>query len=639
MAACGLSEHPGTEIATELGLCPYPELPATGRNPADLDDRLDALRINLSKRAQAWEAKLDGMGVPDYTTANDLGGAALTAYSHWNDPFRARPLLLKAIEAVNVAREIGGVYKLGLSLELGVIQKAYMPCLGDSLSNEDKTRIRDTNDWAADTILRSTDGYVGATIDYTNHFLVYLVAGLLLSEGLSKDEPDTRYDDRDRTARYYQKLDEWIEHTRDHGINEYDSAEYYGLALRALDAAYALPDGRPTGVNDKLRNIHRYYWTDIAANWFPGRESLAGPKSRTYEWETGRGSLDWHFYLMGWTDTPPTMRPNHMEVLLDAELRGNYRPGSRILQYRDEPAKLVRQWWGLRGDHGRDRTNYVTTRYAIGSSNNDSTWGMSAVVNNVPVVAEIGTNPKLPILYAIVDVNDNPYGYDVEDGHARARPAVAQFERDLLVTFVPEPREQTGKRSVATNIVFPVKLGPNTQVADVQHQGVSIKSDLSTPGYERPVRVNDVIGIDSGAGAVAFRVVKAETCLDQAQLAMQLRSEGAGIARGVARLVIYHVRKATALAPAMLRECQPKVVIVIVAGEYLENVQSRVGSFAVGFDTTASGQWRAKASLEPYSLEVVRSANHEIVARRKNGEELGSHQLWLNGADVTPGGF
>ena len=54
----------------------------------------------------------------------------------------------------------------------------------------------------------------------------------------------------------------------------------------------------------------RFFWNDIAANWFEPAQRLGGAHGRDYAYLTGRGALDLHLQAAGWIPTPDSKKPS-----------------------------------------------------------------------------------------------------------------------------------------------------------------------------------------------------------------------------------------------------------------------------------------------------------------------------------------
>ncbi|MCH5372615.1 MAG: hypothetical protein JJ992_01460, partial [Planctomycetes bacterium] len=82
-----------------------------------------------------------------------------------------------------------------------------------------------------------------------------------------------------------QRLSDILVCTWRNGVVEYVSPTYYGVdldELKFLDAYAKDPE-----VRKQTEVLLALFWADLAANWYPAAERLAGSQSRTYNYVTG----------------------------------------------------------------------------------------------------------------------------------------------------------------------------------------------------------------------------------------------------------------------------------------------------------------------------------------------------------------
>src|SRR5262249_14196076 len=118
-----------------------------------------------------------------------------------------------------------------------------------------------------------------------------------------------------------------------------------------------------------------YVWADMAANFFPARGTLSGPHARDYEFLTGDGAVESYLYLEGWRSEVPADTSEYdpdLERVFTAynALEDGYRPSRAACGIAFAAPKFVTQTWGDAAE-GRDRTNYVGTRVALGGVSHD----------------------------------------------------------------------------------------------------------------------------------------------------------------------------------------------------------------------------------------------------------------------------
>ena len=130
-------------------------------------------------------------------------------------------------------------------------------------------------------------------VSYTNIFLMKTMNEILIAEAL---------DDREVEAKGRKQLDDWIDYTRHAGIHEFDSPTYYSVDLNSLFMGYLYTTD--PSLRSKFKSILDYFWSDICANFFPGRDKVAGSYSRDYDFLTGHGGLQLQTYLAGLSTDP-----------------------------------------------------------------------------------------------------------------------------------------------------------------------------------------------------------------------------------------------------------------------------------------------------------------------------------------------
>ena len=156
---------------------------------------------------------------------------------------------------------------------------------GESLPASAKAKLREILELAVEGLLRHR---VKET--YTNIALMNACDLILLGESLDKPAA---------AEEGYLRLDAVCWCIWDEGVHEYVSPTYYGTDL---DDLTILADfcRRERG-RAQARALLELFWTDIALNWFPPAEKLAGAQSRTYDYLQGLGYLDQQLMANEWT--------------------------------------------------------------------------------------------------------------------------------------------------------------------------------------------------------------------------------------------------------------------------------------------------------------------------------------------------
>ncbi len=171
-------------------------------------------------------------------------------------------------------------------------------CYGDRLSS-----ISPKTSESLDRILKyAVEGIRRQKVDvaYTNIYLMKTWNLLALGQVLNRP---------DLTEEGAAMQDTWIAFTRQNGITEYLSPTYLGIDLDSLGLmANHLTDA---AIKAKAEGALRFFWENIAANWFEPAQRLGGAHGRDYDYLTGHGELDRHLRRESWIhsdsekSTPP----------------------------------------------------------------------------------------------------------------------------------------------------------------------------------------------------------------------------------------------------------------------------------------------------------------------------------------------
>ena len=128
--------------------------------------------------------------------------------------------------------------------------------------------------------------------DYTN--IAILNAGNLIVLGERLGRPDAAREG-------YRRLDAICVRTAVLGVHEFCSPTYYGTDLNGLLLIHTYARGQRQ--RRQAEALLQFFWTDIAANWFPAAQRLGGCHSRSYDYLHGLGGLDWHLWIHGWLES------------------------------------------------------------------------------------------------------------------------------------------------------------------------------------------------------------------------------------------------------------------------------------------------------------------------------------------------
>jgi len=222
---------------------------------------------------------------------------------------------------------------------------------------------------------------------YTNIALMNAQCLILLGEALGDD---------DVADEGYGRLDQFCLYTWENGIHEYDSPTYYGVDLDCLGLIEAFC-GRRRG-RRQARALLELLWTDIALNWYPAGQRLAGARSRDYNYLHGTGYLDAQLWACGWLEGEPN---GGMGLIYPALAR--WRPDETLRQMSAQRLpRLVRQRWGTGGSRGR--THLLLRDVTL------STSGANYGPMDLPLTVDLPGARNLVRCYFIPDARRDPYG-------------------------------------------------------------------------------------------------------------------------------------------------------------------------------------------------------------------------------------
>jgi hypothetical protein len=355
----------------------------------------------------------------------------------------------------------------------------------DKMSEPARKQLREILDFAVEGCLRHK-----VREGYTNIALMNAQNLILLGEGL--DVPKA-------TDEGYARLDRVYANTLANGICEYDSPTYYGTDLDSLvllEAFMKREDGRK-----KVRALLDLFWANIAMNFFPPSQRLAGPHSRDYDYIRGRGILENHLWTAGW---------------ITGEIRGStaaiwpalgrWQPPAALYQTSATKfPRLIRQVWGALPL--QFRTHYMAADVTLGSS--------AANYHNMdmPLTVDLPGPPDYPRCYFIPDARHDPYGkVKIQEGkgphsktlHLRPFWTAAQRKADALglVLYQDEDMTKTGK-SLESHFVMP---------RDVDGFWIGDRQITLKAGAPATFPLNDgqALVLRKGSAAVGVRVVWAK---------------------------------------------------------------------------------------------------------------------------------
>jgi len=443
-----------------------------------------------------------------------------------------------------------------------------------------------------------------APVSYTNIFLLSATALALLGEA---GHDDTVRDDG------YARIEQWLSHTRDHGIGEFLSPTYYGVDLGTLVLGDAFC--RTPGCRDLFARALGWFWTDIEAHRLGGR--IAGPHSRTYDFLRGHGVLDLYLALEHPDEVPlplPEVDPNSFTRVYPVAAGDRlYRPPAALRRLTDRPRFIEA---GVDAQ-APDRQAWVGLRSAIGSASIDSG------PQDRPIAIDLGLDDELAITIVPEDTGD-PYGITTivgSDGHAKPEheplhPTCVQRLRDLFCVLDLDPGHARPGARFTTNVVLPAD-------AAIAADGLA----WGPRDGARALPGRDVtLTVGTGGASAALRMVVLDDLGGDAPT-LSLRSDEAGLARGAVRLAIEH-----GAATRAQRHLGVVVLASVADNAATERLQHELAAAPVAVNGTTPGAFSAAATLRGHLLALARSGGH-VIERTVDGRPPGGDAYAINGKD------
>jgi hypothetical protein len=300
----------------------------------------------------------------------------------------------------------------------------------------------------------------------------------------------------------YALFGEWLDFTARNGVSEFGAVTYYGTDLDSL-ALIAKFAGRQWA-REAARDALRYFWTDIAANWWaPGRR-LGCANSRSYDYLYGRGALDEHLRAAGWLAQTARGSGSRARAAFRAACTFAPEPGWTGKITGAVP-RVVVQRWGAKPE--QTATHHISANVSIATS------ARGGGGDSLPFVANLaGSAAKKPVpqIILFMDGRGDPYGANrtrpVPGAHPKAlhlTPLTASVQRGAdalqLLDFNPAEKRHLSRDAIScllTHVTVPT-------AATLLVNGVPTAP--GTPG--KPVRLpaDATFAIRLGQAAVAFR--------------------------------------------------------------------------------------------------------------------------------------
>ena len=362
--------------------------------------------------------------------------------------------------------------------------------------------------------------------DYTN--IAILNAGNLIVLGEMLDRPEAA----DEGCRRLDAVCLW---TWQFGTHEYCSPTYYGTDLDGLLFIEAHA-GRQSA-RGQARALLEFFWTDIALNWFPAGECLAGAQSRSYDYISGLGYFDRYPWLHGWLPNPAPASTGLIHPLLS-----KWSPPAHLQKMnRERMPRLVRQSWGVRSVESRTHMLYPDVTLSCSSA----AYGLQ----DMPLTVDLAGDRRMARCYFIADGREDPYGkkkYSTSSArhmkalHLQPFWTAAQRSCDALglVLYRPKDLQSDQLINLQSHFVFRREL----DASRLRGQEVALANGAPDRPRKIDIHSGDPLVLRYGTAAVGIRLVWSRSQDGQPAAAAVVDD---GNPHGALRLTVDHHRPQT----------------------------------------------------------------------------------------------
>lgn len=432
---------------------------------------------------------------------------------------------------------------------------------------------------------------------------------------------------------------EWLEFTRDSGIREYGSVTYYGVSVIKLMAGHSYV------ADDALRaefaQALDLFWFDMAANWFPGHNSVSGSQSRNYNF-THPGSPRTFTSIEGWEPMPEPMTEQQKASAFGGNFQvvqvfyGDhvYHPTRDMYDLAMAPVKEVEAI--TEEDRFLDRYNYVTPHWAIGSTSQSFLGpreGSHPSPYDKAINMEFEGDRNQGSLAVVPSWNTDPYGKE-RYHHAPLWPTTAQHQGSVLtqLDLNPSGRDLDSTQRLP-NFSTHVLVPGNADFVVIDGEPV----DISTVGETR-MTTESTMTMRVDQACVAVRVLGVEG-VNGHQPTASLIVDEAGLQLGMARLTLEQF--AAPEAEVLTTESAPVTLFIQAADCRDDQAVLDLGAAVSGLPVGMSADDGTRtASITTPSGDVLEVVTDTIarrpLSRSVNGEPvLAPSILTVNGKDYS----
>ncbi|MCM8785269.1 MAG: hypothetical protein NC827_06095 [Candidatus Omnitrophica bacterium] len=195
----------------------------------------------------------------------------------------------------------------------------------------------------------------------------------------------------------YKNLDEFLLYTRENGIREYSSPNYYHVDITALGLIYNYTKNEE--IKRKSEIALKLFWTDIALNFFEPSGRLGGSKSRDYDYVYGRDGVESLLTYYGWIKRSEQYFCDYLVLL------SHWTPPEGIKKLNQiYPRFIERKIGNIKGEWA---CHYIGKNFSLG------VCGVPYSPLDKPLVF-LFPSDNLPNGYLIFDARNDPYGEKAE---------------------------------------------------------------------------------------------------------------------------------------------------------------------------------------------------------------------------------
>jgi hypothetical protein len=376
-----------------------------------------------------------------------------------------------------------------------------------------------------DLLARAIEGCLRHRVPFSYSNIAILNAANLIVLGEAFDRPEV-------VEEGLRRLDGVGLWTWAFGTHEYCSPTYYSVNLHGLQFLQA--HARSERARRVAVGLLEVLWNDVALNWFPAAEKLAGAHSRSYDYLHGLGDLDEDLAGNDWFAPPESERRRPDRDPLEGT---PWVPPPALRETsRTRLPRTVRQSWGI--GPCESRTLMMHADVALSAA------GAAYGSQDIPLAVDLAGDRGMVRCFFIADGREDPYGVKrYETSAARHMKALhllpfwagAQNGDDALGLVVYRPQDLTGDEVVNLQSHFVFRR--ETDEVWVRGRRVSLPPGSAEQPGQLPVAPGDAVVLRYGTAAVGLRLLWART-QDGADARAALVDDGNTL--GALRLTVDH---------------------------------------------------------------------------------------------------